>query len=93
MTASTLVLRIALLLGASLLVSVLRRRVGGGIARSLVMLAGSVGGLAIGAVAAYPASRAIQVANVDIVSVSLIAGIVFGWALAWQVAKRFPAKR
>ena len=87
----TLATRLALILGATLLVSVLRRRLGGGRKRGAVMFAGTVGGLVIGAAVASPLSRVFTPTHVDLVNVCMFVGILVGWAIAWPVARRFPS--
>jgi len=87
----TLATRLALILGATLLVSVLRRRVGGGRKRGAVMLAGTLGGLVLGAAVASPLSRVFNPPHVDVLNICMFAGILVGWAIVWPVARRFPA--
>ena len=86
-----LAVRLALILGATLLVSVLRRRTGGGRRRGAVMFGGTVGGLILGAAIASPLSRVFNPPNVDVLNVCMFVGILIGWLIAWPLARRFPA--
>lgn len=87
MSTSTFAARLAVLLMASLLVSVLQRRVGGGVRRKAVMLAGTLGGLVLGVLMSSLLPSTIRVAGLDAVDLSLLAGIFVGWALAWPIAR------
>jgi hypothetical protein len=88
-----LAVRLALILGATLLVSVLRRRFPGGRMRNVVMFCGTIGGVALGAAIASPLMRVFNPPHVDVVDVCMFVGIPIGWLIAWPLARRFPADR
>ncbi|HZR23120.1 MAG TPA: hypothetical protein VFA59_05980 [Vicinamibacterales bacterium] len=85
-----LLVRIALLLGASVLVSVMRRRVGRGAKRNLVMFAGTIGGVVVGALIATPLSHVYTNRTFDALDVSMLTCILIGWAVAWPIARAIP---
>ena len=64
---------------------VLRRAVGLGRRRGLMMGAGTLGGLSFGVLAAYPISDWLKT---DVSVISACLGTQLGWAVSWVVARR-----
>lgn len=79
--------RIALVVVLILITAALRTLVGPSKQRGRVMLAGTLGGLTVGVLSAPSLSDAI---GVDVSGIASVIGVVLGWAVAWQFARRLP---
>jgi hypothetical protein len=79
--------RVALAVVLILLAAGVKTMVGPSKQRGRVMLAGTVGGIALGVIGAAPLSAAF---GVEVSAITAIIGIVIGWAVAWQFAQRIP---
>lgn len=82
-----LVSRLALIVVVILVGAAVRTAVGPGRQRARVMAAGTVGGMALGVLASTTLSKWI---GADVSSVSALAGVIVGWAIAWGFARRLP---
>jgi predicted permease len=79
--------RVALVVVLILLAAALKTMVGPSKQRGRVMLAGTIGGITLGVIGAPPLSDAL---GVEVSAITAIVGIVIGWAVAWQFARRIP---
>jgi hypothetical protein len=79
--------RVALVVLLILLAAAVKTMVGPGKQRGRVMLAGTVGGMTLGVLSSQPLSHAL---GVEVSAITSIIGIVIGWAVAWQFARRIP---
>jgi hypothetical protein len=82
-----LLARGALLLVMLLVAALARTLVGRNPKRQLRMAVGTIGGMAAGVAASAPLSAAI---GTDVSTLSAIAGVFVGWAVAYQFVKRIP---
>ena len=82
-----LVSRLALVVAIILVAAAVRTAVGPSRRRARVMAAGTVGGMALGVLASPALSTWIAA---DVSSLSALAGIVVGWAVAWMFARHLP---
>jgi hypothetical protein len=78
-----------MLVAAAGVVTYLRRRLGGGLRRNLIMLAGTIGGFTTGVLVASAMPRRLGVHTPDVCA---ILGVVFGWAMSVPIALRAPAR-
>lgn len=85
-----LLVRIALVVAASIGVSMMRRRIGRDTKRKLVMFAGTIGGAVVGAFLATPLSHVYTNRTFDALDISLLTCILIGWAIAWPIAQSIP---
>jgi hypothetical protein len=92
----TLVMRAALMGAAIIMVATVRVLVPGnpfaakaspGRKRGRIMLAGTLGGLSVGLLLAYPISQWLRT---DVSAICGYLGVPLGWAVAWSFAKRIP---
>lgn len=79
--------RVALIVVLILVAAALKTMVGPSKQRGRVMLAGTVGGFALGVLSAPPISNAF---GADVSAISTVIGVIIGWAIAWEFARRIP---
>lgn len=77
----------AILLVAILVAAFFRTLIGRNPKRNGGMAIGTVGGMAVGIAVSRPLSDAI---GIDVSSLSAIAGVFLGWAVAYQFVKHLP---
>ena len=82
-----LVSRVALVVVLILAGALVRTAVGSGKQRNRIMAIGTVGGVAFGVLIAMPLSGWF---GADVSAITACIGIVLGWFVAWQFAKRLP---
>jgi hypothetical protein len=94
----TLVMRAGLMGAAIIMVATVRVLVPGnpfeakpsqGRTRGRIMLAGTLGGLSVGLLLAYPISQRLKT---DVSVICGYIGVALGWAVAWSFAKRIPVR-
>ena len=79
--------RVALVVLLTLLAAAVKTMVGPSKQRRRVMLVGTVGGLTLGVLGSPLLSNAL---GVEVSGITTVIGIVIGWAVAWQFARRIP---
>ena len=84
---ATLISRAVLVVFIVLVPPFFRALIGNGRRRSQLMLAGTLGGIAFGALLAYPVSQRLQT---DASALCACLGIMLGWAVSWIIARRIP---
>ena len=82
-----LVSRVALVVVLILAGALVRTAVGTNKKRNQIMAVGTVVGVASGVLIATPLSRWF---GADVSAITACIGIVLGWGVAWQFAKRLP---
>jgi multisubunit Na+/H+ antiporter MnhF subunit len=82
-----LVSRLALVVVLILVAAAFRTMVGPSKRRGRVVAMGTIGGIAFGIVVAYPISRWF---GADVSAIAACMGIIVGWAISWQYARKIP---
>jgi preprotein translocase subunit SecF len=82
-----LVSRLALLVVLILVAALMRTMVGPSRRRARVMAVGTVAGMAFGVLVAVPVSRWF---GADTSAIGALMGLVLGWGISWQFARKIP---
>jgi hypothetical protein len=80
-------LRLAMFTLGVIAMAVVRAVIGPGRRRTLLILAGTLGGISFGVAVAYVISRWTRS---DTLGISASAGMALGWLVAWLFARRLP---
>jgi hypothetical protein len=79
--------RVALTVVFILVSATVRTMIGPSKRRGRIMGMGTIGGLALGIVMAYPVSRWF---GADVSAISACIGVIVGWSISWQYARQIP---